>query len=391
MQVFRGTSCAFETTFKDVDGDALIPADASAYPQIQIKDPAGDIITTGVGSNLGGGNYRFSWFCPEDGTINAHDVPWRVEWFFVTITGHSKSSEQTFDVVDKVEADPRERQQTYLARTGGSARIMIRHPRRIDQIALTVKYGTGGAVIKFVEGIAQNDTEASITNPNRKIQESVVDGTYVYYYDTVPLTQGEYLIFWDYQETLVSPRDTYVQMLRVVPDIFWHYAMDLRMLVDRLQKHVGTVQAYSDADLYSYLLSGLDTINFYAPTTNWTLTDIPLTGSHGVRTALLYASTIHALIAQQILETEIKFTHTGQTVTLTVDHDYSGVLAAIKAQLDEYGKAKVQIFIQAEGSAFSGVRPKSYRVLRTVFRVDKAFGPGFLPPGGAALLQNIGL
>ncbi|MFA5135266.1 MAG: hypothetical protein WC505_05810 [Patescibacteria group bacterium] len=389
MQVFRGTAIAFETTFVDPDGVALLPIDATAYPQIQIKDPDGVVVTTGVGSNVGGGNYRFSWFCPEDGIINAHDDPWRIEWLFLTISGHSKQTEQTFDVVDKVEADPRERQQTYLSRTGGSARIMIRNPRRIDQISLTVKYG--GSVIKFVEGIAKNDEESAITNPNRKIKESVVDGTYVYYFDTIPLTQGEYLIFWDIQETLVSPRDTLVQKLRVVPDVFWHYAVDLRMLVDKLQKRIGTVQAYSDADLYSYLLSGLDTINFYAPTTNWLLTDIPIDGSHGVRSALLYAATIHGLIAQQILEEEVSFTHTGQTVTLTVKHDYTGVITAIKAQLDEYGKAKQQIFVQAEGVGFSGVRPKSYRVLRTVFRVDKAFGPGFLPPGGSSLLQSIGL
>jgi hypothetical protein len=76
---------------------------------------------------------------------------------------------------------------------------------------------------------------------------------------------------------------------------------------------------------------------------------------------------------------------------LTVKRDYGTVLTAIKGQLDEFGKAKQQIFIQAEGVGWSGVRPKSYRVLRTVFRVDKAFGPGFLPPGGGALLQNIGL
>jgi hypothetical protein len=297
MQVFRGTYLAFEATFTDIDGTPLTPADATAYPQIQIKDPDGTVITTGVGGGLGNGKYQYNWFCADDAVINAHNVPWRIEWFFTTASGHSKNSEQTFDVVDKVEADPRERQQTYLVREGGRARLMIRHPRRLNQVSMTVK--RGGNVIQVSEGIATNAQESALTNPNRRLTESVVDGTYVYYYDTNPLTGGEYLIFWDIQETLVTPMDTYVQVMRVVPDLFWHYSVDLRMLIDKLQKHIGMVQAYDDASMYSYLKAGLDTINFYAPTTNWLLNEIPIDGSHGVHLALLYASALHGLLAQQ--------------------------------------------------------------------------------------------
>jgi len=257
---------------------------------------------------------------------------------------------------------------------------------------LTIKLGgNGGGVIKTIDAIATTPEEQQQSNPNRLLVESRVDGQFLYHYDTDALSPAEYYCFWEVQETEVSPRDTLVQVLRVVPDIFWHYSTDLRVLIDKLQKRIGTVQAYTDGDIYTYLKLGVDTINFLAPTTNWALPEIPLNYSRGVRGALLYSTAIHALISQQILEEELQFTHSGLTVNITVKHDYAAVLAAMKLQIDEFAKAKPMIFRLSEGVAWSGVRPKNWRMYQRTFRVDRGLWNGVMPPDGSALLRNIGL
>jgi len=390
MEVFRGSSTAFEATFIDLDGTPLVPADSTQYPQVTVKDPDGNVITTTVGSPVGSGIYRVSWYCPDDATINQQDHPWRIDWAFLTLTGHSRSSGETFDVVDKIEVDPQERQQTYLTMAGTTEQLMIRFPRRIKYISLVIK-SQGGGIIKQIDAIATTPEEQNQDNPNRLITETRIDGQYRYSYVTDALQTGEYYCQWQTQENDSAVRYNDVQLLRVPPDIFWHYATDLRIMIDKLQKRLGTVQAYASSDIYVYLHLGVDAINFIAPTTNWALQDIPLNYSRGVRGALLYSSMIQALISQHILEEELAFTQTGLTVNISVKHDYSAIIAAIKAQIDEFAKAKPQIFRLSEGAAWSGVRPKNWRSYPRVFRADRGLWGGVLPPDGSTLLRNIGL
>lgn len=390
MEVFRGSSTAFEATFVDIDGVPLVPADATQWPQVVVKDPDGNVVTTTVGSPVGSGIYRVSWYCPDDATINQQDRPWRIDWAFLTITGHSRSSGETFDVVDKIEVDPQERQQSYLTMAGTTEQIMIRFPRRIKYLSLAIK-SQGGGIVRQVDAIATTPEEQNPLNPNRLIVETRLDGQYRYYYTTDPLQVGEYQCQWQSQENDAADRHNSVQLLRVPPDVYWHYATDLKTMVDKLQKRIGTVQAYAPSDIYVYLHLGVDAINFIAPTTNWALSDIPLNYSRGVRGALLYSSMVQALIAQQILSEELSFNHTGLTVNISVKHDYSAVIAAIKVQIDEFAKAKPQIFRLSEGAAWSGVRPKNWRSAPRVFRADRGLWGGMLPPDGSTLLRNIGL
>lgn len=390
MEVFRGTSTAFEATFLDQDSTPLVPADPASYPQVTIKDPDGNVTATTVGSPLGSGIYRVSWYCPDDATVNQQDTPWQVDWSFLTITGHSRSSAETFDVVDKITVDPRERAQSMLVCNGGRARPLLRWPRRPLTISLTIK-NVSGAKIKQIDAVATTSAEQDKNNPNRLIVESRVDGQYAYHYDTDALTADEYYCFWEVQDTAISEQEILQQTIYSVPDLYWHYANAIKPIIDRLQKRIGTVQAYASGDLYNYLLLGVDTLNFLPPTTNWALTDIPLKYSRGVRGAVIYASAWNALISQQVLEEELQFTQSGLAVNISVKHDYSVVLAAMKAQIDEFAKAKPQLFRLAEGVAWSGARPKNWRMQNRTFRIDSGLFSGMLPPDGSSLLRNIGL
>lgn len=386
----RGTQHTFQAEFKEFDGSPMIPSDSENWPQVVIKDTEGTVIATGVGSQISAGKWQFTWFVPVNADLTAEDESWTIDWTLVTSNGHSRSVNEHFRVIDKIESTPEERQQTYLTNDGGMIRVLMRRPKKLTNVKLAVKNTIGGAPWMEISGTASNAVQADPDNPLRLINEVVQDGEYIYYYDVGPLSAGEYQFHWTTQESPVSPIDVDVQIGRAVPDIFWHYNVELRTLIDKLQKSLEAIQSYSDADVYSYVKGGLDILNFYNPPTNFVLSDIPLTGSRGLRTALIYTSAVHAINAQQILEVELNFDHSGQIVTLGYNHDYSGVLSSLESILEKFAESKIKIFRRAHGVAYSGARVKNFRWQNRVFRLDQTLR-GIVPPGGAALWRNLGI
>lgn len=389
-ELVRGTRAQFEAEFLDMAGQPMVAADPASWPQLVIKDPDDTVIVTGVGAPLGLGKYRFSWFVPVDAALTTDETAWRIDWSMVTSTGHSHAWTERFAVVDRIESTPEERQQTYLTNDGGTIRALLRWPQRLYKIKLEMRTAAGSEILLSADGVATNALEEDASNPQRLINEKAQDGEYIYYYDVCGLSAGEYQFHWIIQESEISPIDLEVQIGRAAPGLFWHYNVELRMLVDKLQKHSGMVQAYSDSDIYSYVKGGLGILNFYPPPTNFSLQDIPLTGSRGLRTALIYTSAIHAINAQQIMEVELNFDHSGQTVTLNYNHDYSGVLGNLAGVLEKYAEAKAHIFRLSQGAAFSGARVKNYRYTNRVYRLNQTMR-GVVPPGGAALWKNLGI
>ena len=102
------------------------------------------------------------------------------------------------------------------------------------------------------------------------------------------------------------------------------------MLIDKLQKRLGIVQAYEDSDIVEYLARGAELVNSIYPTTFFGFQTMPgaLTVHH-----LLYSGW-YALQAQGLLSTEISFSFSGQTVTL--EHDQSSGLADIAGRWQEF-------------------------------------------------------
>lgn len=385
----RGTQAIFEADFFDFDGAPMTPADADSWPAVVIRDPDGTVVATGVGMKINDGQYQFGWFVPVAATLTSDGTTWNIDWSFVTSNGHTRASNEKFGVVDRIEATPEERSHTYLTNNGGTIRATIRVERKLDEVVLTFKDASGTGRWS-IDGVASNATQGNATNPNRLINEVAQDGEYLYYYDVGPLSAGEYQLHWNILESEVSERHVIVQVVRAAPDLFWHYNAELRTLIDKLQKSQEIVQAYTDADVYSYVKGGLDILNFYNPPTDFVLGDIPLTGSRGLCTALIYTSAMHAINAQQILEVELSFDHSGQTVTLNYNHDYSGVLSNLQAILERFAESKMHIFRKSQGAAFSGARIKNYRWTNRVFRLDRSLR-GVVPPGGAALWRNLGI
>lgn len=394
MQFARATSAVFEATFVDMDGEPIVPVDPNSYPAVVVKDPSGVTISSGVGKPLGRGKYSFRWFVPQDAEINTVDHPWSIAWFFVTALGHNKDYQESFNVVDKVEPEPEERKWTYLSRTNKNERIFLPLDTQPEALGLDILDTSDQIYVSIspaANTVTVDEEQASISVAlcSRKIGRISRDGRYHYYFDTDPLSIGEYLIFWRIRETIVSPEDEIQQLLRVPEMNFWRLLQPLRILIDKLQKRVGWPQAYSDSDVYEYILRGVDMANIVQPTTNWTLGAIPIRSSRGVIDAVLLYAAMWGLIAQQVLETELQFDHGGQTVQLTYNHDYSGIFGQINELLGKFAESKQHIYRIANGPGLVGVRPKNWRYNNRVWRVDN-WGSGS-PYDVAALATSLGL
>ncbi len=390
MQFARATHAKFEASFLDEDNAPLPAADPESYPAVRIKNPLGVTVATAVGSTVGAGKYVLEWFVPEDAEINTKDRPWSISWFFVTATGHNKDYGQTFDIVDRVEVEPEERKWTYLTRQGSSERLFLKLDAMPEEIGLDLLDGSNQQIAN-VNGLASSieGATAATATALRAIGHMSKDGLHYFFYDTDPLNLGEYLVFWRVRKELISPVDHVQQLLRVPEMVFWRLAQPLRMLLDKLQKKIGWVQAYSDSDIYEYIIRGVDMTNMVQPTTNWALNTIPLRNSRGVIDAVLLYAAMWGLTAQSVLETELNFDFSGQTISLGYNHDYSGIFGNINEMLNKFAESKQHIYRIAHGPGRVGVRPKNWRFTQRVWRVDNwGFGS---PYDVSVLMTSAGL
>lgn len=391
MRVIRGTPVTFEATFVDVDGDPLVAGDPNATPSVQIKDAEGSLVATSVGRPIGNGKYQLPWFVPETAELTTDQDKWSIDWFFITIEGHNRSSQELFEVVDKVQASPSDREWTLLTRAGTRQRVSIQLDARPSQIGFDMLFS--GSLIKQIFG-PEEDTQPNLeqikeTDPDRPIGRVVENGQYKYFYDTDLLNEGEYQVFWRTRESTVSPVEEQQRVIRVPEFNFWTLNLPLRILIDKLHKRIGQVQSYSESDLYEYMQQGLGYVNMIYPQTSWTLSSVPRNVFSGLRTATLLGAAIWGLNAQQILEIELSFSHGGQTVTLEYNHDYSGVLSNMEQMLQKFTESKKHLYRQQQGVGRVGVRPKNYNYHQRVWRVGNYGGTS--PYDVNTLIAQIGL
>lgn len=371
MDVIRGTHAFFRATFVDEDNEPLVAADPKTYPAVQIKNPEGEVFFQGVGNALGTtGEYVFPWFVPEDAEINVPPNQWTIEWFFTNLHGHDRSTEEFFNVADKVIPDIIEHQYTYLARDGTRERLVLPLETKPAEIGLSIQ-NSGFNNLWCVGEVATDSKDASEGTPvgDRKIGLVIEDGMYKYYYNTEALTEGEYPVFWDVRETTASVKESYQQLIRVPENQYWLFNKPLRMLIDKLRKRLSTFQGYTEDEIYEFIIRGVGFVNGINPATDWTLKTIPTREVLGVAEAVIFAAAKYALTAQQVLETELAFDHGGQTVTLSMNRDYSSVISMIDDYLSKFAEAKPRINRILCRAGIVGVRPYWYGPRNRVWKM----------------------
>lgn len=369
QKVVRGVNTVFEQLFLDESGDPLVSLDPASYPAISIISPSEEILQQAVATPLSEGRYRYSWFVPADAELSSNDLNWRIEWIFITSGGRQIEKVQYFSVIDNVIATSEERAYTNLTLENTSERLFLKLAREPAEISVSLM-NTSGTVESY--------TPTKI----------VSDGFTTYYADTTTLGVGCYIATWSVRETVISPAQHFVQQIRVPESQFWFYQPSLRMLIDKIQKKEGHVQAYSDSDMYEYFLRGLDVINQTNPISGYTLSSMPYLG--GFTTFLIAASAWWGLQAQYIAEGELKFSFSGQTVTLDVDR--TGVYADAIAKLSDYLRTELpktkRNLMRRTSVGSLATRPYDYGLTSVVVPVFRAQGgtSQILP-----LLSRIGL
>ena len=361
QKVVRGTSVLFQELFVEEDGSELIPVDASAYPSISILSPTEELIQTGVGTSVPGspGRWQFSWFVPADAELSTGDNPWRIEWVMLTFGGRQVTRSAEFIICGNVEALAEERQYFNLTFMGQEERLFIKFKNKQEEVSLT-----------FTNGSQTLDYSGRIN----EVQQGQF---YVYYADTDALDRsGCYMAVWKTRHTALSASNIFVQQVRVPEAVFWWMQPDFRMLIDKLQKKIGHVQAYSDADLYGYLLRGKDIINQTNPISTWSLGSFP--GHYGMTTFLLAASAWWGLQAQYLSEGELSFNYSGQTVTLDVDRTsvYESAMSRLREYLDKELSTTKKNILRSTSIGAIATRPYDYGLTSLVTRVQSTSAGG---------------
>jgi len=359
----RGIGVVFEVDFFDDAPNNTIPAvpsNPATYPAWAIVDPSGNQVTSGVGTpGSNPGRWNASWNVPPDAPLSTQSNKWRIVWNMVTQTGRQLQQTFPFDVIELRTPDTLEdvRSHSYLCYQGNSERLILRLPRRPDELSVQ------GFKSTALSNPCPEDTAAfSGSLATSTITEIEEQNLFVYIFDTPALTGlGEYQIVWNYRQTITSPTETTVQRLFVPPRVFWSLNPSLRVLIDKLQKKQGTVHAYTDADTFEYFQRGIGILNGTTPATNWDLTTFPYAST--TTRFLIEAAALWAMNAQQMLAGELQFSFSGQTVTL--DLDQTGIYGEIAQRLIEdltgegpgsWPKTKVDISRQVGPIAHVGNR-----------------------------------
>ncbi len=368
----RGATVTLTHSFVDGGGNPIPPLDTT-YPQIQIEDPSGAIMASGVCLATGTpGQWQFEWTVPADAKVCDG---WKIVWTLADLQRNSHQDTEGFRVITQVEnLEGLDRTATYLTMEGQTERLIWKGAVDPLHIELTVNCAWQNTVM---------------TREKSQLQGPVcTDGYYTYYTDTDAFTQpGSYLVVWRTRDSEISAWQQQIQQLMVPYWTFWMLMPHLRVLIDKLNKKTTTPLSYLESELHRSFEMGLDFLNSVHPFTDWHWMSVP----RPFQSWWVMCAGLAALNSRQLLEIEVQHTLSGQTVTLEYDHaqPLSEVMTRWQEMIREWmGPAKLAAYRRWAGPGHLAVRPYRLVYHNRVFRA--ATSPQSLQdfPG---LLNRLGL
>jgi hypothetical protein len=378
----RGDNAQFKVGFfaDDQMTTPLVPIDPT-FPQYTIFDPQGTVIQTSTGTATTPGNYILNFLVPKDAPLSyfgqapqrfnnegqgepltANDARYRIEWTMLTAENYQVQFTEEFDVQDVAVTQSLSRELKYLVMAHDSFDLFWRgtvSPYRVDMKVL-------------VRG-SENDKDCAIasgyydsTQPSGNQGDICIirDGdSYVYQFRVEEKKTHQntcYVVLWKIQEHQFAPARTEFQIITAIGTGLLPLFTSLRMLIDKFQKRVGRLQAYEDSDLLEYISQGVRQTNLSYPTTSWSMDQMPDDMQHFV----LLAAGWYGLKAQSLLETDLDFQFSGQSVTLSVNRS-AGLDAVAANMMEEFNKkigpAKMAYVRRARGVGTFAGKNYSYR------------------------------
>jgi hypothetical protein len=285
----RGATVTLTHNFIDGGGNPIPPLDTT-YPQIQIEDPSGAIVASGVGRSTGTpGQWSFEWTVDPDATVCDG---WKVTWTIADLQRNSHQDTEGFKVVSPVEElEGLDRTATYLTMQGQSERVVWKGTTDPEAMNLTINCE--------VQNLVLYRDKSQLSGP------ICLDGYLTYYTDTEVFPYpGNYFVIWRTRESVASSWNQQVQTLIVPHWDFWTLVPHLRFLVDKLNKKTTTPLSYLDSELHRSFEMGLDFLNSIHPFTDWQWSGVP----RPFHTWWVMCAGLAALNSRQLLEIEVQHT-----------------------------------------------------------------------------------
>lgn len=366
MRLVRGQHVTFEKTLHNSDGTALAPAKQVA---VRVKDLNGTVVSQGNALiSMDTGNWTYTFIVPPDAPYSDRDHTWTTDWAFTTADGGVVDVVTEFDVVEDRTDLP---EQTLLISEKTIENLEFFLPEIASVIKLELIDPGNNVTI-----LTQNTTDFDVS--------PTLEG-YIY---TVPFDStnrqfGDYLL--RLTAKLPSRRQPQIEVVvaRVVPNNFWRIYPSMTTFLDKARKKSTMINAYTQSDVYEYLMRGIGIVNASAPQlTSWTLDHFPMGGYYwndmDLSHHLISASCLWGLNCQSLMYSEIQFGFSGQTITL--DYDGSSTLAGVMDGLlndinTKLPVAKELMLRQTQKSVVVGVRQQFYNArLSRLDMVRRAMG-----------------
>ena len=335
------------------------PIDSQTYPNFRILDPSSNILAQGVALvGSGPGIWRVGWVVPKDAPLTNVQQRYRLQVVMVDASLRQFETSFEFDVVEAAVPAQSPMLQQFLTFVGQPLRISFTNTVRPDYLRVVVIPRGADSSPLHVANFTFPVPAVPSANDLREITK---DNTFVYYTDVPSFPAvGSYSALWTVRDFPNSEQDIEHQAIQVINSTLMHQIKSLRMLIDKLQKKLGLVYAYTNEDMLEYINQGAALVNSYWPPTNFT----PLNMPAALEAFTVLAGAWWGLTGQRILYSETNLDFSGQTVTLGYNPgaELDSIIGSLKETLDSQLKgAKRNIVRSASNVAFISTRPQNYR------------------------------
>lgn len=353
--LYRGDFVYFTANFME-SGNPVVPSDGTAFPSFAIYDPTGATIATGVGTDVGAGDWRASW----NVQLGAKTGDGKIIWTMLSTTGRVFSYTERFTIREQnnqidIEDDPG----SFIFWPNMGDRVSFLADGPVQNMTMTMLVANGGAGIPM----ATYTEQTQLLSPgNPDIKSEGIGSKVMYYIDLPGYGMGEWLLLWSWKNSATGPTMRKVKQLYVPGTLFWELHPSLADVMDRVQKNAkATPFGYFEEDLYLYLKMGFGVLNRFKPMTQWSINDptYPRAYDH----YLIEAAAFWAFKSREVGAGELAFNYSGQEVTLDVDR------SSIYAQ-------QCQAFLDDINNFFKPDKVNWYRHTYTPVRLGIRLGLG---------------
>jgi hypothetical protein len=305
---YRNALSTFRVGFySDVAQSVPIIPINSDYPKYSIYDPSGVEILAGTGSaGVGAGVWQAQLMLDENLVLTTPEERYKIVWIMVNANNQQFEKSVEFELFDQVVSEPESREQKYITLSGQAVRLKITLDSEPDDLGVAVYQGNDENSVLFS---APKTSLTKVRNGNE----------YTFFVDMpagVTLINQKYSIIWKLRRTVTDTEQFTFQSMSAIGPATMNLITSVRMLIDKFQKRIGTVQAYEDSDIVEYLERGAELVNAQYPITYFSFGTMP----SALNVYHIMLSSWYALNAQQLLEVDLGFDFSGQSVTLNYDH-----------------------------------------------------------------------